>query len=203
MISRCKGGSLFWPERSLVDHIHGAAITFGCQKRYDPSVANEAQRWIPSIELLGLKGKLREVFHRQDGEILYAGTFQASTAMSEYGVEEYRALPEDLRKHLLNLSFAPVPPGHPKVSEEEKASVAAKYWSGEATLAYLRWDRVGFNAELFKALVSLREAYASLSSESGTHEVSASGGKRKDEGHGPSSRKKFRFDQSVAISHLL
>ncbi len=78
----------------------GSAALWACQKRYRHWITDEQQRWLPSKDLTGLKDKRREFFYKQDGEIFYAGTFQASPTIFEYATEEYQVLPEDVRQVL-------------------------------------------------------------------------------------------------------
>ncbi|KAI0092868.1 hypothetical protein BDY19DRAFT_926842 [Irpex rosettiformis] len=145
---------LYWPGQCSVDYVNGSATLYAGQTRYKPGGIKAPDRWYPCNDFAPLMGKTREVFYLEHNVIRYAGTFRASETVLEYGTGEYRALSVELRTHILG---ACIPgPGHAKPSDIDRTKVADRYWAGEAKVHHLHWERIGYNAGLFHALVALR-----------------------------------------------
>ncbi|KAI0689648.1 hypothetical protein BC835DRAFT_1368186 [Cytidiella melzeri] len=182
------GGKYLCMDRCSVDTLNGTAISYTPQTSYKRGMADENQRWILYNQLDRFKGGIREIFHVVDGNIHYAGTFEASKDMGECSREEYQAFSYQLRQSLLAVCVVPAPE-KPPLTDAENLAIVDRYWSGQSKVRYLTWKRIGFNTMLYQAIL----AQQAVDGQTATKEQTAaesSQTRKSVEDHGGSSKKK-------------
>jgi hypothetical protein len=90
-------GVFFWPHQCFVDSLNGSAIVYAPQTYYRLGSSSLPPQWVDYSDLESSKGETREMLHKSDKVMYYAGTFEASKEICECGPEEYRNLSEEVR----------------------------------------------------------------------------------------------------------
>ncbi|KAI0689646.1 hypothetical protein BC835DRAFT_232184 [Cytidiella melzeri] len=184
----CAGGKFLCLNQCSVDTFNGTAISYTPQTSYKRGIADENQRWILFNQLDKCAGGIREIFHVVDGNIHYAGTFEASKDMGECSREEYQAFSNQLRQSLLAACVWPAQK-KPPLTDAENLAIVDRYWSGQSKVRYLTWKRIGFNTRLYNAIIA-RQVVNGKSRTRGRTAAESSQKRKSVEDHGGKKKKK-------------